>query len=361
MTEQTPPSEPGPSAAPETAQPAAAQHHAVARIIARMSIPQMTLAVVLLVFLWQWFDAHRQLSDMRQELAERMAEMDGDNKANLALLKQEQEAVRELAAKESLLEAHFAESQSQRVALETLYQELSASRDENTLSEVEQLLLIAGQQLQLSANVKAALIAMQQADAYLGRMNRANLNSLRNIIGHDIDKLRAFPELDIPEINSSLDQLVAQVDTLPLAHEIRAPQNKNSPSPAPPNELPGQKLLREIWEDARHLLFLENTHQAELPLITPTQSFFLRENLKLRLLSARLALLERDEASFNHDLQAAQSWISLYFDPTSSDRASAIATLQKLRKSYITIELPDISDSLDAVRNYRLMHEKSSP
>ena len=134
----------------------------------------------------------------------------------------------------------FAESQSQRVALETLYQELSASRDENTLSEVEQLLLIAGQQLQLSANVKAALIAMQQADAYLGRMNRTNLNSLRNIIGHDIDKLRAFPELDIPEINSSLDQLVAQVDTLPLAHEIRAHRTRIRHLPRPPMRCPGK-------------------------------------------------------------------------------------------------------------------------
>jgi uroporphyrin-3 C-methyltransferase len=362
MNEQTPsPDQDHSTAAEAAAMPVAAHHNPVVRAIARLSITQMTLAVVVAVFLWQWFDAHQQLSDMRQELAKQLAEVEGDNKANLALLKQEQETLRELAAKEALLEAHYAESQSQRVALETLYQELSGSRDETTLSEVEQLLLIAGQQLQLSANVKAALIAMQQADEYLGRMNRANLDSLRKTIGQDINKLRALPDLDIPDINSNIDKLVVQVDTLPLVHEIRALQDNNPPSAASSSETAGQKLLREIWEDARHLLRIENTHQQELPLISPTQSFFLRENLKLRLLSARLALLERDEASFKHDLQSAQSWISLYFDSTSRDGASAIATLQKLRNSDIRIELPDISDSLEAVRSYRLSHAKPAP
>ncbi len=360
MTEKPPSPEQSPSAAPKTSLPAAAHHNPVAHAIARMSIMQMTLAVVLAVFLWQWFDSYREISDMRQELARHLAEMDGDNKANLALLKQEQETVRELAAKETLLEAHYAESQSQRAALETLYQELSANRDETALSEVEQLLLIAIQQLQLSANVKAALIAMQQADGYLGRINHANLGGLRKIIGLDIDKLRTFPELDISEINASLDQLIAQADTLPLAHEIRVAHDKTLPTPPLPYEDFGQKLMREIREDARHLLIIENTRQPEMPFIAPTQSFFLRENLKLRLMSARLALLQRDETSFNHDLQTAQSWISLYFDPTSSERSSAIAILQKMRKSSIRIELPDISDSLDAVRNYRLAHAKSA-
>jgi uroporphyrin-3 C-methyltransferase len=360
MNEHTQPPDQGESASAKTAAlPAAVHHNPVLHAVAHMSILQMTLVAVLALFVWQWFDAHRQLSDMRQELAGRLAEVDGDNKANLALLKQEQEAVRELAAKETLLEAHFAESQSQRVALETMYQELSGSRDQAALSEVEQLLLIAGQQLQLSANIKAALIAMQQADDYLGRMNRANLAGLRNIIGGDINKLRALPDLNIPAINSSLDGLIAQADTLPLTHEILKSQNRGQPAPAPPDATFGQKLVRELREDARSLLLIENTHRQELPLISPTQSFFLRENLKLRLLSARLALLQRDEASFTHDLQSAQSWIALYFDPASKDSVSAIAALQKLRKSTIKIDLPDISDSLEAVRNYRLAHEKS--
>ena len=95
----------------------------------------------------------------------------------------------------------------------------------------------------------------------------------------------------------------------------------------------------------------------ELPLLSPTQTFFLRENLKLRLLSARLALLSRDETSFKHDLQAGQEWVTRYFDTQSADGALAIVTLQKLRASNISIELPDVSASLEAVRNYRVTRE----
>jgi len=360
MNEQTPSIEPSSPAAPEIpAAPVATPHNnPVANVIARMSIAQMTLAVVLVIFLWQWFDTHRQIGNMQQELARSLAEMEGNNKASQMLVAQEQESTRELSAKVALLEAHYAESQNQRAALETLYQELSSSRDETVLAQVEQMLLIAGQQLQLSANVKAALIAMQQADDYLKRMDRASLNGLRKSIGRDMDKLRALPNVDVPGINLRLDNLIAAVDALPLAQDIRLPQEAVNAAPTEATESSWQRLLHEIWDDAKHLVRIENMQKQELPLLSPTQTFFLRENLKLRLLSARLALLARDETSFKHDLQAGQEWVNRYFDTKSADGALAATTLQTLRASNISIELPDVSASLEAVRNYRVTSEK---
>jgi uroporphyrin-3 C-methyltransferase len=362
MNEQVSPVETSPPATPETpATPAAAPHNnPVANIIARMSIAQMTLAVVLVLFLWLWVDAHLQIGNMQQELARSLAEMEGNNKASQMLVTQGQEATRELSAKVALLEAHYAEAQNQRAALETLYQELSGSRDETVLAQVEQMLLIAGQQLQLSANVKAALIAMQQADDYLKRMDRASLNGLRKSIGRDMDKLRALPNVDVPGINLRLDNLIAAVDTMPLAQDIRLPQEPGIALPAAATESSWQRLLQEIWNDAKHLVRIENTQKQELPLLSPTQTFFLRENLKLRLLSARLALLARDETSFKHDLQASQEWVTRYFDTHSDDGAEAAVTLKTLRASSISIELPDVSASLNAVRNYRVTREKSA-
>jgi uroporphyrin-3 C-methyltransferase len=340
-----------------TQENAAPHNNPVANVIARMSIAQMTLAVVLVIFLWQWFDAHRQIVNMQQELARSLAEMEGNNKASQMLVAQGQEATRELSAKVALLEAHYAEAQNQRAALETLYQELSSSRDETVLAQVEQMLLIAGQQLQLSANVRAALIAMQQADDYLKRMDRASLNGLRKTIGRDMDKLRALPNVDVPGINLRLDNLIATVDTLPLAQDIRLPEEAVIAAPATVAGSSWQRLLHEIWDDAKHLVRIENTQKQELPLLSPTQAFFLRENLKLRLLSARLALLARDETSFKHDLQAGQEWVMRYFDTQSADGALAVITLKKLRASNISIELPDVSTSLEAVRNYRVTRE----
>lgn len=355
MTKQVPPVEQN-AAMPEiVVAPAASSHNSVGNIILRMSVMKMVLAVVLVVFLWQWFDTHLQINNMQQELARRLAEMDGNNKANQVLMTQVKESMRELSVKVGVLEAHSAEAQNQRAALESLYQDLSGSRDETVLAEVEQMLMIAGQQLQLSANVKAALIAMQQADDRLKRMDRAALNGLRKVISRDIDKLRTLPDVDVPGINFRLDNLIAEVDTLPLVQDIaHVPQEKSVITTTPVREEGAwQRLMREIWEDMKRLVRIENMQKRELPLLSPTQTFFLRENLKLRLLSARLSLLSRDEKSFRHDLQSAQEWIVRYFDAKSPRGLQAVTTLQKLRESSINIEMPDVSASLEAARNYR--------
>lgn len=361
MSEQTPPTdnlEPGIPASLEP--PHAARKTSVADVFARISITQMTLAVLVLIFLWQWLDSHLAINDMQQQLAKKIAEMDGTSKANQMLLAQGQDQVRELSAKVATLETRYAESQNQRAALESLYNDLSASRDETALAEVEQLLLIAGQQLQLSGNVKAALIAMQSADARLQRMDRPAFNGLRKAIGHDMDKLRTLPNVDIPGINFQLDNLMATVDELPLVYQQRA-SNETATQPTPPtNETTWQKLLREIWLEAKQLVRIENTGKADIPLLPPNQEFFLRENLKLRLLSARLALLSRDEASFKQEVETAQLWTARHFDAKSPAGTRMQAALKKLAAASINIELPDINASLQAVRNYRLTRENSA-
>ena len=397
MNEQTPQPE---NAEPESVRPATLasptpRKTSVANVFSRVSITQLTLAVLVIIFLWQWLDGHRAISDMQQQLAKKIAEMDGSSKANQILLTQSQEQVRELFAKVATLESRYAESQNQRAALEALYNDLSVSRDETALAEVEQMLLIAAQQLQVSANVKAALIAMQSADARLQRMNRPAFNGLRQAISHDMDKLRALHDVDITGINLQLNNLIAVVDKMPLAYQQRAADEKllsghpnevvaqsvppeseehlMEPLAIPlgsqttatkrlvmaghPNETTWQKLLREIWQEVKQLVRIENTGKAEIPLLPPNQEFFLRENLKLSLLSARLALLSRDGDSFRQGLKTAQLWTARYFDGKSNEAMRMSDELKKLAASDISIELPDISSSLQAVRNYRLTHE----
>jgi len=334
-------------------------HNPLVNLISHMNITQMTLAVLVVIFVWQWFDANHQINQMQQELAKRLSEMDGSNKANQTLLTQNQEVVRELGGKLSVLESKYAEAQNQRAALETLYQEMSSSRDQTALAEVEQMLMIAGQQLQLSANVKAALIAMQHADNRLQRLDRPALGNLRKSITQDIDKLRALPNIDTAGINMRIDGLVTTVDELTLAQDTRTHESKPLPV-AMIEESAWQRFWRELWQEVKQLVRIENTEKPELPLLSPTQTFFLKENLKIRLLSARLALLSHDEVSYKRDLKTAQDWVKLYFDTQSKEGAQTLATLQKLAASNINIDLPDISGSLDAVRNYRISHEKAA-
>jgi len=360
MSEQTPqPDNDRQDALPEPPRPA--HKNPVATALAHISLTQMTLAVLVVIFLWQWFDGHRAIGDMQQQLAKKIAEMDGASKATQILLTQSQGEMRELSAQVAMMETHNAEAQNQRAALEALYNDLSVSRDETALAEVEQMLLIAGQQLQLSANVKAALIAMQSADTRLQRMDRPAFNGLRKAIGQDMDKLRALPGVDITGINLQLDNLIAAVDELPLVYQQRMAKKEAAvQTAAPKDETAWQKLLREIWQDAKQLVRIEDTGKAEIPLLPPNQEFFLRENLKLRLLSARLALLSRDEDGFMQELKTAQLWTARYFDGKSNEVMRMLTRLKKIAASPVSIELPDVSPSLQAVRNYRLTHEHAA-
>jgi uroporphyrin-3 C-methyltransferase len=362
MSEPTPlPAEP--TALPPPAAPSslsALPKLSVAEFFTRVSISQMTMALIVAVFLWQWLDGHQTLNGMQQELAKKIAEMDGSSKANQLLLTRSQEEVRELSSKLVGLEARYTEAQSQRAALENLYHDLSSSRDETALAEVEQLLMIATQQLQLSSNIKAALIALQSADARLERMNLPALAVLRKLIGNDIAKLRAAPDVDLPALSARLDSLIVSVDELPLVYQPSRATPRSQPTSVTPNESTWRQLLSEIWYEAKQLIRIENTGKTEIPLLPPSQEFFLRENLKLRLLTARLALLAHDETNFKQELKTVQRWTMRYFDTQSLPTGNWLAEQQKLAATTLNIELPDLDPSLQAVRNYRLSREKAA-
>src|SRR5262249_16641354 len=154
-------------------------------------------------------------------LARKIAEADAVNKTSKMLADQAREASAEAQVKLGVLEAKLAESQSQQIALEALYQELSRNRDEAALAEIQQSLLVARQQLQLAGNVKAALIALQNADSRLQRMERPQLTPLRKALNRDIERLKALPFVDTVGIAVRIDNVLAVVDTLPLSVEVR--------------------------------------------------------------------------------------------------------------------------------------------
>lgn len=322
----------------------------------RIGFTQIALAALTAIVLWQWLEGHRAINDLHGQMAKKIAQVDGISKDDKSLLTQSQSQVRELSSRMASLEAQFAETQNQRAALETLYADMSAGRDETVLAEVEQMLLIAAEQLQLSANVKVAMIALQNADARLQRTNRPAFNALRKIISQDIAKLRALPQVDISGANSLLDKLMASVDELPLAYRQRVnaqAQEKVSPI----GETTWQRVWRELGQEARQLVRIENTGKVDIPLVPPSQEFFLRENLKLRLMSARLALMSHNEGIFRREVQTAQVWTTRYFDDKSSEGSRMLSGLKTLAAADIRIDAPDISHSLQAVSNFRLMRE----
>ena len=319
-------------------------------------------AAVLVGFGWFAWDTHNTINEMRQELAVKLAEADDRGKQTLASANNARQDTKEALARLSIFENKLAESQNQQVALEALYQELSKSRDEVSLADIEDILETASQQLQLAGNVKSALIALQSVDSKLARSNnKARWTQLRRAVNQDMEKLKATPFVDTVAISAKLDNLIGSIDNLPLLSDPSVSEETNPTSPTSAQRSFWARFGKEVLTDIGELVRIRNLERPDAPLLTPNQSYFLRENLKLRLLNARLALLARTEASFKSDLNSAAQWLAMHFDPKIKAVTSAQSTLKQLAESPISINAPDITDSLNAIRAVRRSHEKANP
>ncbi len=305
---------------------------------------------------WQNYELRRDRAQLELDLARKLEQIETIGSDSRRLSNDARDVVRDVEARLGQIEARLAGIQNQRLAIEALYDELSQSRDEWTLAEVEQILLVASQQLQLAGNVKAALIALEAADARLARSNRPQLTQVRRVIAQDIERLKSSPFVDVTGIGLKLESVISKVDELPLVMQTR-PAGGNEHVAADSAEQGWRLLIAELWHDMLSLVRIERIDTPDTPLLAPEQAFFLRENLKLRLLGARLALLARDQAAYRADLAAAVDWSARYFDTAAPSVAASIDTLNELAQSDIQIDLPDVSASLGAVRTYRLARE----
>src|SRR6266487_1635716 len=175
----------------------------------------VALGLLSLILAWLWYDSRGQMSDLREEIVRRVRDSEADSRDARFGARQAQEAMRETQAKLAQLELKLAESQNHQGALEALYQDLSRSRDEWVLAEIEQILTIASQQLQLAGNVQAALAALQMADARLARSERPQFVPLRKVFARDMERMKTAPHPDILGSAAKLDQTIASVDSRP--------------------------------------------------------------------------------------------------------------------------------------------------
>jgi uroporphyrin-3 C-methyltransferase/uroporphyrinogen III methyltransferase/synthase len=359
---------------PHAAQTAPAAAPAVERDALRQPL---TIAVVVLGILLaaQAFYSKNQVHRLREEMARRLQIGDSSNAQTSQLARSVQEASKELELKVGVLENRQQEAQAQQLALEQLYQDMSKNRDEWALAEIEQVLSTASQQLQLAGNVPGALIALQNADRSLSRSDKPQFITIRRAIAKDIERLKALPNVDSVGLAVRLDNVIAQVDGLPMLSDAKptppAPPARKAAAaakgkdaaqaPAAEQEDGWGNRIKTVWQDwssdmwaeVSTLVRVRRVDTPEAIMLAPEESYFLRENLKLRLLNARMALLSRNEAAFRADLLAAQESLAKYFDTKTRQTQTAQQLLRQLQGSNLSIEMPTLADSLNAVRNYK--------
>ncbi|MET0981809.1 MAG: uroporphyrinogen-III C-methyltransferase [Telluria sp.] len=369
----TPPSPPPAPTAPqapdfEQYRPRAPERRAGAGLGEQLTrpLPLAVMALALLLAAQTW-SSHSRINTLRQEMARSLQKGNEINAETASLARDVAEQSKALQLKVGVLESRQLENQSQQMALEQLYQDLSKTRDEWALSEVEQVLSTASQQLQLAGNVQGALLALQNADRSLSRSDKPQFISVRRAIAGDMEKLKAMPAVDLAGVALRLDSVIAQVDALPLlsdekpllpAAPVRTGRGQAA-APGAPLGL-GERMLAtwrnwsaDMWDDVRQLIRVRSVDTPEALMLSPDQNYFVRENLKLRLLNARLALLSRDETTFTGDLAAAQETLDKYFDTRARTTQQALLVLRQVRANNLAIEMPTLADSLAAVRNYK--------
>ncbi|MDP2834696.1 MAG: uroporphyrinogen-III C-methyltransferase [Pseudomonadota bacterium] len=307
-------------------------------------------AAILLALGLAWM-AYDRLQTMEVQLARRIGAFDAAGEEARAAAKAANMALSDLQGRLATLESTGQETQNQQLALNAMYQDIARSQDERIVADLEQTLLLAQQQLQLAGNVKAALIGLDAAATRLAQLDKPQFNGLRDAIARDMERLKLLPAADIVSLNARLEALIQNVDRLKPESETEPP-----PKPAPAAQGAADTLARfsaEAWKEFKSLVRIRRLDHPDLPLLAPSQLYFLRENLKLRLLSARMSLLQRDETAFRNDIAAAHVWTGRYFNPRDKATTAVLASLDEMVKVPVVLQDAEINVSLKAAQAAR--------
>jgi uroporphyrin-III C-methyltransferase len=305
-----------------------------------------------------------KLSNIQEALARQSADATAASVEGRTLAKSAQEAVKEVASRQALLENRLSEVALQRSQLDDLMQSLSRSRDENLVVDVDSALRLAQQQANLTGSLEPLIAALRSAEQRVGRSAQPRLAPLQRALAKDAERVKSANVADTPSLLIKLDELVRLVDDMPLANAV-ALASKPVPStlparPAVANESKGSGLLAQspewlkalvgaVREEARGLVRVSRVDAPEAALLSPEQSFFARENLKLKLLNARLALLARQFDTTRADLTSAARLSARYFDPSARSVQQAAGLLAQLQTQLQRADQPRIDDTLAAL------------
>jgi uroporphyrin-III C-methyltransferase len=285
----------------------------------------------------------------------------------------------------AVAEVKLSEVSLQRTQLEELMLSLSRSRDDTLVLDIESGLRLASQQAELTGSVQPLVTALLAADRRIAKAAQPRLNPVQRAMARDIERIRAATVTDVPALVQRLDDLVRMADELQLLNappRARVPQAAAtgrhpspvsargappaSPSDAKPPE-PDSALGRawarvsafwhSLWAQAVQnatrtlgdLVRVGRIDRPEAVLLAPDQAFFLRENLKLKVLNARLGLLSRQVPTARADLGAVRHMLATYFDPQDATTRQALQVLSDVLQASKTVDMPRPDETLTAL------------
>ncbi len=290
---------------------------------------------------WLWTQSQQQRSDSeqaQQQLASKLSDVDAAQKMLAGKLDQAGNRLTTLDQGQ----------QDLTKALGDINQRLGRNREAWVLAEAEYLLEMGNRRLQLEQDVTGAIAALSAADQRLASLGDPLLTPVRAKISDELQALRAVPQVDVDGISLALGSLAKSVDTLPIAG---APHPVATPTTPLAVNHGWRAFVASLWADMRSLVVVRRHETGKLPLLTPDQRDLLRQNLRLKLQTARLALLQGDRQVYRDALQEADGWLTQYFDGEAAATKAAHETLARLSATDIAPPLPAIDASLRLLRS----------
>lgn len=319
-------------------------------------------ALVACGMLWQ------RVGNMQEQLARQSAQSGAQSVEARTLAKDAQDLARDSAARVAVMEARVGELSLQRNQLEELMQSMSRSRDENLVADIESSIRLAQQQAELSGSMQALVATLKSAKKRVESTAQPRLAPVVRAIDLDLDKLSRMSVTDTTGVLSRIEDLIRQIDELPLINDLGRARNRGAAQDKSVSsshaavedaslsatqwawwQAQGQRVWDAFKDGAADLVRVRRIDHPEVALLAPEQGYFLRENLKLQLLNARLALLSRQWESARADLSASGTLLHKYFDNRSRRTQIAQAQLQQIQSNLHAGGQLQLDDTLNAL------------
>ena len=272
---------------------------------------------------------------------------------NAALLKDNLNRQAAIQSEFDRLDGNVKVNGEQILEMQKSYRELTKGRADWLVDETETILNLAVQQLVLTGNIQAAVGVLEHIDNRLSRFDQAELLPLKQAISSDLAELKNRPYVDISGTALRIDRLETAVSGLPLILD-----GVLKPGVQARNEAVSASWWQNVWEKSfgilKGLVEIRRLESNDAMLISPEQAYFVRENLRLRLLDARTALMQRNSEVYQSDLNNAETAVRQYFDAKSPATQSWLKELAELKALDVRMTADDgLKNSLNAIRTYR--------
>lgn len=316
---------------------------------------------------WLWYDAQQAKDAQHVDWQQRVSTVEAVEREVRLTAETLRGQMQQFEQRVASVEQHMNRAASQYAALQSMHQTMTQSQEEWQLAELDHALTIAMQQLQLSSNVPAAIAALSLVESRLRREVNPRFMALRRAVNQDLEVLRGLPHIDAVGLVVRLERLLEHLEALPLQVEPTPPkQSSVTTEVTPPSETSDAwswlvRFGHAVRDEFLQLVKVHHLDQQDVAILLPEQAYFLRQNIRLRLLDARLSALQRNQASFRSDLQLVRTYVERHFDVSQGAVREWLATLAELERAAVTVEMPDLQASLNAIEALRRAPEVLVP